>query len=140
MAFSIPDQSKFPGIAETETVFELDSGHFVAVRVECTVEPHSGNPVFAAYARVVNGEGYSVMDGAGSNTLVSSISHHSNPTELKSLSKDGLVKQVVLAVLGEETSIWKDPLHSSVMECASVRVNIASSDIAGTVSDLASIL
>jgi hypothetical protein len=142
MAYTKPDQIPFAGnLAPDEFVVTLDSGQSVAVRAEGSVEPTSGNPVCAAWARVVNGDGTNAVDAAG-QPMETAFCHTSNPTELAELGGAAVLQKIMLmAVLGESTApFWQDPIHASVLQNASIRTNIASAAHAGPVTDLSSLL
>lgn len=142
MAYTKPDQTPFAAhLADHETVVTLDSGQNVAVRCEASVEANSGNPVVVAWARVVAADGTNFLDGAGS-PIASTFSHCSNPTEMAGVGgATALQKLAVMAVLGESTApLWQDPIHSTVLENASIRTNLASAAHAGPVTDLAALL
>jgi hypothetical protein len=142
MSYSKPDQTPFAAnLTDHETVVTLDTGQNVAVRCEGSVEPNSGNPAVAAWARVVGADGVSLLDGAGA-PILSAFTHCSNPTEMADLGGAAALQRLaVMAVLGESTApLWQDPIHSSVLENASIRTNIASAAHAGPVTDLGAIL
>ena len=140
MPYTIPAQSLFR-LAAHELAVQLDTGEYVAVRVEGSVEPNSGNPVVSASARVVDATGSAVCDALG-QPITSGFSHCSNPTELASLGgSEALQRLAGMAVLGESTApLWADPIHSTVLENASIRTNIASAAHAGPVTNLAALL
>lgn len=128
-------------LSEHETVVKLDTGELIAVAVEGFVEPHSGNPVVAATARVVNEGGNAVLDANG-QPIRSAFRHTSNPHEVEAVGGiDALRRILLMAVLGENTApLWVDPIHSTVLEHASIRTNLASAAHAGPVKNVATLL
>jgi hypothetical protein len=142
MPYTKPDQTPFAThLQDHETVVTLDSGQHVAVRCESTVEPNSGNPAVAAWARAINDDGTDALDGTGS-PIKSAFSHCSNPVELAQLGGASALQRVaVMAVLGEPTApLWQDPIHATMLENASIRTNLASAAHAGPVTDLAALI
>lgn len=141
MSYTKPSQTTFTQLQPNETVVTLDTGDNVAVRCESSVEPNSGNPAVAAWARVVDAVGADKLDGAG-QPIQSSFSHCSNPTEMASVGGAAALQKVaVMAVLGESTApLWQDPIHASVLQNASIRTNLASAAHAGPVTDLGALL
>jgi hypothetical protein len=142
MSYTKPDQTPFAAnLAADEFVVLLDTGQTVGVRCEGSVEPNSGNPAIAAFARQVDATGKTVLDAAG-DPVTSSFSHCSNPTELADLGgASALQKIALMGVLGESTApLWQDPIHASLLVNASIRTNIASAAHAGPVADLGNLL
>jgi hypothetical protein len=142
MPYTKPAQAPFTAnLVDHETVVTLDSGQNVAVRCECSVEPNSGNPAVAAFARVVDASGASTLDGTG-QPIATSFSHCSCPGEVDSLGGVGVLQKLaIMAVLGEPTTpLWQDPIHATVMQNASIRTNLASASSAGPVTDLGALL
>lgn len=138
--YSKPDQEGF-ALADHEIVVRLDSGELVAVRCEGHVEPHTGNPVVAASARLVNEGGNAVLDANG-QPIATAFRHTSNPHEVNALGGiDALRRLVMMAVLGEPTApLLADPIHATVLDHASIRTNIASAGHAGPVQNIATLL
>ncbi|MDE2427029.1 MAG: hypothetical protein KGO96_14110 [Elusimicrobia bacterium] len=132
MAYTKPSQTGFTALQPNETVVLLDTGDYVAVCCQSTVEPNSGNPAVAAWARVVDATGKDQLDGAG-QTIQSAFTHCSNPTEVAQVGGvPALQKLALLAVLGESTSpLWTDPIHATTLETASIRTNITAAVHAG---------
>lgn len=132
MSYTKPDQTAFTLLQPNEVVVTLDTGDHIAVRCESTVEPNSGNPAVAAWARVVDSVGADKLDGMG-QSMCSSFSHCSNPTEVATIGGvPALQKLALLAVLGESTSpLWQDPIHQTTLENASIRTNLAAAAHAG---------
>lgn len=129
MAYTKVDQSPFAANLDesrNEFVVQLtDTQNYIAVSCATELEPNSGNPVFKAKARVVNGDGSALVDSMG-NPVESTISHTSNAAELTAMGGANVVQtQCLLAVLGEPTTYWNDPLHATVMENASIRNTLA---------------
>jgi hypothetical protein len=142
MPYTKPDQTPFTAnLTDHETVVTLDTGEYVAVRCEGSVEPNSGNPAVVASARVVGADGAASLDAAG-KPIQSHFSHCSNPTELEAVGGACALQRIaVMAVLGESTApLWQDPIHATVLENASIRTNLASAAHAGPVTDLATLL
>ncbi|MBS0200668.1 MAG: hypothetical protein JSR70_09480 [Proteobacteria bacterium] len=149
MAYTKPAQAAFAAnLAAGEFVVTLDTGQSVAVHVCLEVEPNTGNPVVKAAARVVNADGTDYHDASG-NPIKTGFGHTSSSQEMATLGGTGstqaqqvaaLTKQAYLAVLGEPTQLWGDPIHTGPMQDASIRVNIASHANAGTVTNAGGIL
>ncbi|KZC23552.1 hypothetical protein RHOFW104T7_13195 [Rhodanobacter thiooxydans] len=141
MSYTKPDQAPFTVLQPNETVVTLDTGDNVAVRCESSVEPNSGNPAVAAFARVVDTTGADKLDGAG-QPIKSAFTHCSNPTEVENVGgASALQKLAMLAVLGESTApLWQDPIHATVLENASIRTNITAAAHAGPVTDPGALL
>lgn len=141
MPYTKPDQTPFTALQPNETVVTLDTGDNVAVRCESSVEPNSGNPAVAAFARAVDATGTDKLDGAG-HPIKSAFSHCSNPTELASIGgASALQKLAMMAVLGESTTpLWQDPIHATVLENASIRTNITAAAHAGPVTNPGALL
>lgn len=136
MSYTKPDQSPFAAnLASYETVVKLDNGRHVAVRCESIVEPNSGNPAVTVRARVVNDDGTSAVDGDG-KTIESSFSHCSCAAEIDSLGGVAILQKLaIMAVLGEPTDpLWQDPIHTTMLQNASIRTNIASAAHSGPVN------
>jgi hypothetical protein len=141
MSYTKPDQTPFTALQPNETVVTLDAGDTVAVRCESSVEPNSGNPAVAAWARVVDATGADRLDGMG-QAIQSAFSHCSNPTELAQVGGAAqLQKLALMAVLGESTApLWQDAIHATVLENASIRTNITAAAHAGPVTDPGALL
>ena len=130
MAYTKPTQTPFQANLDASTnefVVQLsDTLNYVAVSCVTSIEPSSGNPVFKGRARVVNADGSSKLDSNG-DRIESTFSHMSNVSEMTSLGgADAVSKQCLLAVLGEATSVWNDPIHATDMGNASIRNTLAS--------------
>jgi hypothetical protein len=135
MSYTKPVQTPFVNLQPHEFVVTLDTAQNVAVRVESSVEPTSGNPVVSAWGRVVDATGIDKPDGVG-QPIYTAFSHCSNPTEQSSVGgAAGLQKAALMAVLGESTApLWTDPIHATMLQNASIRTNIASAASAGPVT------
>ncbi|MGH8160291.1 MAG: hypothetical protein ACREPQ_19435 [Rhodanobacter sp.] len=143
MAYTKPVQTPFAAnLQPHEFVVQLDTGDYVAVDAEMSVEPNTGNPAVMVSARAVDATGMTRNDsGTPPMPIASAFSHTSNQTELAALGGvNALQLQACLAVLGETTTIWNDSVHASVMENASIRTNLASAAHAGPVTDLSTLL
>lgn len=140
MSYTKPDQTPFTKLEPNEFVVTLDSGQDVAVSVSVAVVDTSGNPALSSTARVVQADGSDQLDSTG-NPIRSAFSHTSNPTEMSQLGgMPQLQTQMLLAVLGEPTTLWGDTIHATTMENASIRTNIATAAHAGPVTNVGSLL
>jgi hypothetical protein len=143
MSYTKPVQTPFaPNLVESEFVVLLDSGDFVAISAAMSVEPNSGNAVCQVSARAVDAAGLTRMDAATPPQPISSgWSHMSNPDEIAATGSIGEIqKQCMLAVLGEPTTLWGDPIHSTTLVSVSIRTNLGSAAHAGPVTDLSTLL
>jgi hypothetical protein len=130
MAYTKPAQAAFQAnldVSINEFVVQLsDTLNYVAVSCVTSIEPNSGNPVFKGKARVVNADGSPMLDSNGAR-IESTYSQTSTAGEVASLGgSDAVSKQCLLAVLGEATTLWNDPIHSTQMQNASIRNTLAS--------------
>lgn len=142
MAYTKPPQAPFAAnLGNNEFVVRLDTGKFVAVSARISLESNTGNAVVVARARAVNVDGSPMLDPNG-DVIESSFSHTTNKTELASVGgPNAMRKLILLAVLGEDTApLWKDPIHSTVMDHASIRTNLTSVESAGPVTNMAGLL
>lgn len=131
------------GLQPGETAVRMDSGAYVAIAAQCSVEPNSGNPVIASTARVINSptDGTDKLDATG-QPMHSAWQYISYPAELANLGNGDatagmavLQKCCLMAVLGEDTSpMWADPIHFTALQDASIRTNLASAAHAGPVN------
>jgi|GEM_PF-3249623 len=140
MAYTKPDQTPFTKLQPNEFVVTLDSGQNVAVAVSVWTEDTSANPSLVSAARVVQADGSNQLD-ANNDPIRSAFTHTSNATELANVGgMANLQKQMLLAVLGEATTLWSDPIHTTDMQNASIRASITTAGHAGPVASPGSLL
>ncbi|PXV60649.1 hypothetical protein SAMN04487785_102377 [Dyella jiangningensis] len=141
MAYTKPDQTPFTKLQPNEFVVNLtDTGQNVAVSVVVWTEDTSANASLRATARVVQSDGSNQVDANG-DAIVSAFAHTTNVVELAQAGgMPALQKQMLLAVLGEATTLWSDPIHTTDMQNASIRASIATAGHAGPVADPGSLL
>lgn len=143
MSYTKPNQAPFAAnLVDHEFVVLLDSGDYVAASALMSVEPTTGFANVLASARAVDATGMTRFDtGSPPVQIATKFSHTTIPAEIESLgSMNAVQTQCMLAVLGEPTTIWGDAIHTSVMENASIRTNLASAAHAGPVTDLSTLL
>lgn len=140
--YTIPPQDRFTEVLWGALVVQMDTGDYVAVRADVSVEPNTGNPVVKAEAWRVNGTDGTELPDCNGQRVHAAFSHTSCPGEIESLGSISEVqKRVIKAVLGEDTSpLWTDPIHSTVLEHASIRPNLEAACHTGPVADLGSLL
>lgn len=141
MSYTKPNQSPFAAnLQANEAVVTLDTGDDVAISAVMSVEPNTGNAVCQVAARVVDATGLTRNDAVG-QPIQSGWSHTSNPAEMATLGTvSALQTQCMLAVLGEPTTLWSDPIHQTTLVSVSIRTNLASAAHAGSVADVISLL
>lgn len=128
MAYTKVDQTPFAANLDAsigEFVVQLtDTQNYIAVSCASQIEPMSGFLAFKAKARVVNNDGTPSLDTLG-KVIESTFSHTTNADEVASIGVAALQKDCLLAVLGEPTTNWNDPIHATEMEQASIRATLA---------------
>lgn len=102
----IPYDLVAPGLYPDETVFQLDSGEEIAISVSTARMPNGGGMSFRGWARVITGDGSTLLDAAGEEMELEFV-HIVTPTAFAALDVAGdpaegkIAKEIVLLMLGE---------------------------------------
>jgi hypothetical protein len=109
-----------------ETVVQLDSGEYVAVR--CDREHSGGCMVFRAYARVIDEAGQTLSNTIG-KAMESSVAYTVQIPIVESEGADVIARDCLLAVLGEPVGRW----DAQWLASASIRSHLIAAPSVGTV-------
>jgi hypothetical protein len=140
MSYTKPDQSPFtPNLIPGELVVQLDTGDFVAITANMLIESNSGNPACVVSARAVDSTG--LTRSVNNAPITSEWCHTTSLDEINQLGGVATVqKECMLAILGEPTTIWDDPIHLGTISIVSIRNNLMSAKHAGVVMDVGNLL
>lgn len=140
MSYTKPDQTQYASnLAPGEVVVILDTGDAVAVRIDGSVEPNTGNAAFKAYARAVMGDGSSRLDANGQH-LCSSHGSSADQGFIAAVGGADAFKTLLIKTVLGDNPAWPNPLDETVLEHASIRSNLAAAVTAGPAQNLLSII
>lgn len=110
----IPYDFIAPGLYPDETVFQLDSGEEIALSVSTARKPSGAGMDFIGWARVINGDGSTLLDAAGEEMEVE-FRHTVTMPAFELLDEPGspaearISREIMLLMLGGEPTMV--PVH-----------------------------
>jgi hypothetical protein len=122
-----------PNLQTGETAVTLDDGTIVAVSAQSTPQPNNAPSFIRDIARVINADGTSQMDSSGKPIMVEyrdvpSFEQANNLALLGAVMRD-----YMMAVIGEPLTVLTDPIHANAIANASIRNRLAALAAAGSI-------
>lgn len=121
------------GLNPGETAVTLDDGTIVAVSAASIPQPNNAPSFIQTIARAINADGTS-RDAPDGSPITMEFRH--TPSAEQANDPDVLkavVRDCMMAVLGEPVTILDDPIHATALAHASIRNRLAALAAAGTI-------